>query len=101
MSHRVASLPDSNLDRLNRMVPKKEEGGMVGRATLPLKGPPQQPWRNPKPWNMPIRDDFIKPSPAYPPRDGMVGVALKKKGGQVSSHPEEKLMMGQGKKSLH
>lgn len=57
----VSSLPHSNLDRLDRFVSKKEDGGRVN--ALPLKGPPQQPWRNPKPWNMPVRDDFHLPSP--------------------------------------
>lgn len=95
MSHSVASLPISNLDRLNHMVAKREDGGMIiGRAlptgmghALPMKGLPQ---KNP-------REREIAPVN----RDGLTGVALKKKGGVLASHPEEKLMMGRGKKSLH
>lgn len=97
MSH-LASLPISNLDRLNRMVskgehmvPKKEDGGMItGRALpLPMKGLPQKNPREREIKSVPVNRGF-----------GFGEAVLKKKGG-LASHPQETLLKASGKKFHH
>ena len=77
----VISLPTSNLDRLTVKVPAKADGGRA--LPLPMRGPPQK------------NERFVKAVPSNPAPFGEV--ALKRKGGKAV-HPEEKLMMGKGRK---